>query len=538
LRICLAAALATIFITLHVPASPVQAQAARPKLVVFVVVDQLRTDYLTRYGGMMQRGLKRLTKDGAWFRNGAFPYALTVTCAGHATIGTGTLPYRHGMIGNAWYDRATERAVTCTADPKSQEVSYASWAGAGDSGASMMTPTLADLMRSSLNARVATMSIKARSAIGLAGHGGDFVSWFGDRNAWETSNAFSTAPVGWFVGHLQGNPVAQDSEKTWDRTLPADRYQYSDEGVGERGAAGWGPTFPHPLGRAGDSAFHQHWLQSPYADEYLERVAEAAVTEMKLGLEDRTDFLGVSFSALDAIGHTFGPRSHEVQDTLVRLDETLGRFLDFLDEKVGKDNYVLALSSDHGVADIPEQVPGAGRTSMPGVRTAIESLLKPALGGEGPFIAATSGGEIYFKPGVWDRIKGDRALLGSITKALGNMSGIARVISSDEMAPAAARTSKDAQIRTAALSYFPGRSGDVLIVPKENWLLTGAGTTHGTLYAYDQRVPVLLYGAGIQPGARNDAATPADLAVTVASLVGVSLPSPDGRVLTPALKKH
>ena len=534
----LAAAAVALLMTLHAPQAAVQAQPARPKLVVFVVVDQLRADYLTRYGDTVQHGLKRLTKDGAWFRNGAYPYLLTVTCAGHVTIGTGTLPYKHGMIGNAWFDRATERSVACTADPKSQEVSYATSQGAGDSAVWMMTPTLAEVMRTSLGSRVATMAMKARSAIGLAGHSGDFVTWFGDRNVWETSSAFTPSPIGWFVGHLKGNPIDRDSEKTWERTLPLDRYQYSDDGTGERGAAGWGPTFPHPLGRAGDNAYIAHWAQSPFADEYLERMAEAAVTEMKLGLEDRTDFLGVSFSALDSVGHAFGPRSHEVQDTLARLDRTLGRFLDFLDEKVGKGNYVLAFSADHGVADIPEQVPGGGRTTMLAIRTAVDSLLKPALGGEGPFIAGSSGGEIYFKPGVWDRVKSDRALLSSVTKTLGNMSGIARVITSDEISTAAARTSKDAQIRTAALSYFPGRSGDLLVVPKENWLLTGAGTTHGSWYPYDQRVPVLLFGAGIQSGTRNDAATPADLAATVAAIVGVTLPSPDGRVLTQALKKR
>jgi len=538
LRIRLTAALVASLITLQAPASPIQAQAARPKLVVFVVVDQLRGDYLTRYSDLFEHGLKRLTKDGAWFRNGAYPYLLTVTCVGHSTIGTGTLPYQHGMIGNAWWDRETQKSVTCNADPDSQEVSYGSSQGAGDSALRMMTPTLADVMRKSLNSRVATMSMKARSAIGLAGHGGDFVTWFGDRNVWETSSVYAPAPVGWFVGYLKGDPVDRDSEKTWDRALPADRYEYSDDGVGERGAAGWGPVFPHPLGRAGDNAYIQHWLQSPYPNDYLERMAEAAVTEMKLGTEDRTDFLGVSFSALDSVGHSYGPRSHEVQDMLVRLDETLGRFLDFLDEKIGKDNYVLAFSADHGVADIPEQIPSAGRTAMLAIRTAIESLLKPVLGGEGPFIAATSGGEVYFKPGVWDRIKSDRKLLGTIAKTISNMSGVARVITSDEVSSAAARTSKDAQIRATALSYFPGRSGDLFVVQKENWLLSSTGTTHGTWYSYDQRVPVLLFGAGIQSGARNDAATPADLAPTVASIIGVTLPSPDGRVLSQALKKR
>jgi predicted AlkP superfamily pyrophosphatase or phosphodiesterase len=528
-----------LLLILAIPsAGPVRAQAVKPRLVVFVVVDQLRTDYLTRYSGLLEHGLKRLTKGGAWYRNGAYPYAATITCVGHTTIATGTLPYKHGMIANAWYDRATSRSVTCTADPESLEVSYGTSAGPGDTAKRMLVPTLAETMRRELKSRVATMSNKARSAIGLAGHSGDFVTWFGDRGTWETSNAFSETPVPWFVGFLKGNPVERDAEKVWERTLPVDRYQFEDDVPLERGAAGWTPAFPHPLGRAGDTAFLAHWQQSPYVDDYLGQMAIAAVDEMDLGAEGRTDFLGVSFSMLDAVGHAFGPRSHEVQDVLIRLDRTIGKLLDHLDKKVGPNNYVVALSADHGVADFPELVEGAGRQSTAAIRAAIETAIAATLGGEGPFIAATGGGEVYFKPGVYDRLKADGPALRAAVAAAAALPGVMRVLTSDDVSTAAARASKDRVVRAVALSYFPGRSGDLVVVPKENWLLTAAGTTHGSLHPYDQRVPVLLYGAGIQPGTRNDAATPADLAVTIASLVGVSLPSPDGRVLTAALRKR
>ena len=534
------AALALLLLTLPVT-HDVRAQqtpAARPKLVVFVVVDQLRGDYLVRYGNLFEHGLKRLTTRGAWFRNGAYPYAGTSTCPGHATIGTGTFPYRHGLIGNAWYDRATERSVTCNADPDSLEVSYATSQGAGDSAKRMMVPTLAEIMRGQLKSRVATMSMKARSAIGLAGHAGDFVTWFGDRGAWETSNAFTDAPVGWFVGYLKANPVTRDADKTWERALPIERYQFEDDVPFERGSGGWTPAFPHPMGKAGDAVYGQHWAQSPYADAYLGEMAAAAVDDMDLGTEDRIDFLGVSFSMTDAIGHAFGPRSHELQDTLVRLDATIGKLLDHLDKTVGPDNYVLALSADHGVADFPENVPGAGRISMAAVRGAIETALKPLLGGEEPYIAASAGGEIYFKPGVYDRVKGNAEAMRAVVRAVTALPGIMRVLTADEVSTAAARASKDRVIRAVALSHYPGRSGDIMVIQKENWLFSAAGTTHGSLHPYDQRVPVLLYGAGIQSGVRSENATPADLAVTIAPLVGVQLPSPDGRVLTSALKKR
>jgi predicted AlkP superfamily pyrophosphatase or phosphodiesterase len=518
-------------------APPVRAQVTRPKLVVFIVVDQLRGDYLSEYDGLLKHGLKRLKSGGAWFRNGAYPYHATITCVGHATIGTGTLPYKHGMINNAWYDRATERAVNCTTDADALEVSYGTSVGGGDTAKRMMAPALAEVMRGTLKSRVATMSNKARSAIALAGQEGDFVTWFGGAT-WETSSAYTKTPVPWFAAYLKGNPVERDADKVWELTLPADKYKYADDLPGERGVAGWTSTFPHPLGRAGDAGFLAHWQQSPYPDDYLGRMAEAAVDEMRLGMEDRTDFLGVSFSMMDSVGHSFGPRSHEVQDTLVRLDATIGRLLDHLDKKVGAGNYVVALSADHGVAEIPEHVEGAGRQSMLAIRTAIEATIKAPLGGEGPYIAANSGAEIYFKPGVYDRLKADPAIIKAIRTAVGAMSGVDRIVTSDEVSTPAARASKDKYIRAVALSYFPGRSGDLFVIPKEGWLFTSQGTTHGTLHAYDQRVPVLLYGAGIRAGTRGDAATPADLAVTVAALVGVTLPSPDGRILTSALKKR
>ncbi len=265
-------------------------------------------------------------------------------------------------------------------------------------------------------------------------------------------------------------------------------------------------------------------------------MAEAAVDEMKLGTEDRTDFLGVSFSSLDSVGHTYGPRSHEIQDMLVSLDITLGKLLDFLDKKVGPDNYVVAMSADHGVADLPEQIPEGGRQPTAAVRAIIDAAVKPVIGGEGTYIAAISGGDVYFNPGVYDRLKEDKKTLPAVKAAVEALPGVARVFTSDEISSSSARNSKDPQIRAAALSYFPGRSGDLLVLVKEKWIMPATGTTHGTLYEYDKRVPVILYGAGIRGGIREEEATPADLAVTVASIVGVKLPSPDGRVLTGALK--
>lgn len=531
-------ALALLVAGAAVPQAPMRAQAARPKLVVVVVVDQMRADYLVRYGGLLEQGLKRLTKDAAWFQNAAYPYMETLTCVGHTTIGTGTLPYRHGIIQNTWYDRESARSTTCTQDETTTEVSYGSFGGAGDSAHLMRAPSLAETMRKQVKGRVITMSIKARSAIGLAGHDADSVVWLDERGAWQTSTAFTKDLIPWVRNFVRDNPIERDAGKTWDRTLPLDRYAGPDDGPGEGRSNGWATTFPHALEAAGDRAFYAHWILTPFADEYLEQMAEAAIDENRLGKGDGIDFLGVSFSTMDLIGHTFGPRSHEIQDEIVRLDRTIGRLLTHLDEKVGAGNYVLALSADHGVADIPEQADGGGgRVVASVVNGAIDAVLKAAEYGGGPFVAASVGVDVYLTPGTYDRVRADDKTRKKMVEAISKLSGVARVLTADEVSPAAARESKDPTIRAAALSYVPGRSGDVIVVPKPNWIMGATITTHGTLNPYDQKVPIFLFGAGILPGVRPEPATPADIAPTLASIAGVTLEPVDGKVLTAALKR-
>lgn len=517
--------------------NPAVAQAARPRLVVVLVVDQMRADYLTRYGGLYEKGLRRLMNEGAWFQNAAYPYMATLTCVGHTTIATGTLPYRHGIVQNAWYDRDTQKSVACTEDADTTEIGYGNFAGIGDSAKRMMAPSLAETMKQQTAARVITMSWKARSAIGLAGHASDASTWFDPRGGWATSSAFAKAPVGWVADFLKGNPADMYAGKTWERTLPADRYTGTDDAPGEHGEPGWDAKFPHPLGAAGDRAYYAHLEGSPYGDEYLEHMAEAAIDSTDLGKRDGIDFLGVSFSTLDIIGHAYGPRSQEVQDALAQIDGTIGKLLAHLDEKVGSGHYVLVLSSDHGVADVPEQVPGAGRVITSVLSGSIDAVLKKAGYGDGPFVTAVAGSDVYLQAGVYDRLHGDAATTKTLVEAMTKLSGVARVLTADDVNTAKARASKDPEVRATALSYFAGRSGDLIVIPKENWIMGATVTTHGTLNAYDQRVPIILFGAGVRPGVRPEAASPADIAPTLASLTGVRLENVDGKVLTAAVKK-
>ncbi len=534
LALALALSTPVALLTARQPTPP---PSGTPKLVVVLVVDQMRADYLDNYSAHFTGGLKRLMDQGAWFQRAAYPYLNTITCAGHATIGTGDFPYRHGMVLNEWYLREAGTTTTCTEDAQEKEISYTGLEGPGDSARKLLVPTFAEQLRDRTKGRVVTMSLKPRAAIMLAGHKADAVLWFDARGTWASTTAFGKKLIPFFKQFADANPVSADSDKTWERSLPASDYRYDDDAVGERPPGGWTRTFPHPLAiPAGtvNQAFYQRWEQSPFADDYLGRMAAATIDGMQLGRGKGIDFLGVSFSSCDLVGHAFGPRSHEVQDLIQRLDVTVGKLLDALDERVGRGNYVLALSADHGVATIPEQMKSSGRQSGKESIAALETALAPAFGNT-KIVSAVAYTDIYFARGVYDRLKRDGRLMKMAIDALMALPGTARVFRREELEGGAARSSSDPALRAAALSYHEDRSGDLIIIPRENWILATSATTHGTLYDYDQHVPLLLYGAGVAPGRYLQASTPADVAPTLAALTRVQIARTDGRALTEAL---
>jgi len=513
------------------------AGAGAPKLVVILVADQMRADYLERYSGRFTGGLRRMMQNGAWFQRAAYPYLNTITCAGHSTIGTGVFPYQHGMILNTWFDRETGKSTECTADSKTHEVGYNGLIGEGDSGQRILKPTLADRIREQQRGRVVTMSLKARSAIGLAGHGGNVVLWFDTRGGWTTSSAFASKPTPFLQEFIDHHPVASAYGQQWDRLFEPSAYQNIDDNPAERAPSGWTRTFPHVIGsKSGkpDSEFYGHWMRSPLSDEYLGKMAAATVEAMHLGKGPQVDFLGVSFSALDLVGHAFGPNSHEVQDLIARLDVTIGDLLDRLDASVGAGNYVVGFSADHGVAQIPEEAGTGGRLTTAETTAAIEAALAPLLG-PGKHVANSAYTDIYLQKAALDRMKKDPAIMAAVLNALRALPGIAQAYTAQEIAAPGTRSSSDPIKRAAALSYFPGRSGDLIIVPRERWILTTSATTHGSLYSYDQRVPVILYGPGVKKGNYSVDATPADIAPSLAALAHIRFQTSDGRARTEAL---
>jgi len=396
--------------------------------------------------------------------------------------------------------------------------------------------------------RVVTLSLKARASITMAGHKGDAATWF-DNGGWVTSSAYGTMPF--IEDYVKAYPVSRDYGKTWTLSLPESAYWYDEKATNAGPPEGWDSTFPHALrgkaaGSEPDSAFYEQWATSPYADNYLTELAKLAVDSLGLGKSGGVDFLGVSYSSVDYVGHGFGPRSREIQDILVGLDKNLADLFNHLDQKVGRGNYVVALSADHGGTPIPEDMQktgvDAGRLSLAEVQDKIEKILD-SFSYPKPGIARISGNDIYFGPGVYDRLQTDGATRQAVIDAILGQTGVVGVYPAEALDDRPATLSS--MRKAFSFSYFGGRSGDLFLLQKPYWLLDysppgkgrDTGTGHGSPYYYDQRVPILMMGKDINRGEFYGDVTPADIAPTLAALCGITLSTRDGHVLAQALTK-
>ena len=524
--------------------APVSAQIATPgarapKLVVLISIDQMRGDYIDKFQHQWSKGLKRLISEGAWFRQADYPYYNTVTCAGHASISTGTVPAVHGMVLNQWWERNNSRLVSCTDDESQKLVTYGiPVKGVGHSAKHLLSTTLSDELRLQGPAapRVVGISLKARSAITLAGRRPDAVIWLDEADGeWVTSTAFANAPASFFADYIVKHPLRGEMGRRWDRSLRPDQYVGEYSAQDRRSIALVTKQFPHTVKGTGaevGGAFTDAWESSPFSDEYLAALATTAIDAMKLGRGPATDFLGISFSALDKVGHDFGPDSHEVQDVLVHLDARLGALLDKLDRDVGKGNYVVGLSSDHGVSPVPERIKAqgfdAGRINTTAIGRAIDEILVRELGG-GPYRTRVIYNDVYFNEGVYLQLKEQPRAMEAVLDVIRRTEGVWRVYRKEEL------SAGDPLTRPSALSHYEGRSGDVKMLGRAYWITSSSTTTHGTGHRYDTRVPVLLFGYGIKRGEYLEPAAPIDLAPTLAFLSNITLPDAAGRVLSEAL---
>jgi predicted AlkP superfamily pyrophosphatase or phosphodiesterase len=334
---------------------------------------------------------------------------------------------------------------------------------------------------------------------------------------------------------LTANPYQRDLDAVWTLRDPATAYRSRDAGLGERPPAGWTALFPHQLrgAQGADGQFATQWQRSPFVNAYLGRMALALSDALELGRRGTTDFLGISFTGTDRVGHAFGPDSREYEDVAARLDDVLGDLITTLDAKVGRARYVLALTADHGVTSVPSIASGTCRVVNEEVRERIEETLSSRYGpGQGgTHVESSVWGGYVLRPATRTRLASDPSTVRAVQEAVGAIPGVARLI----YTPTIALDARDPLIRMAALSGANTRRGEFLLAVAKDWTYStrnaGDAVHHNTGQEYNQRVPLLFLGGGIRAGVYSGEVSPVDIAPTLAALAGISMPTAEGRVL-------
>jgi predicted AlkP superfamily pyrophosphatase or phosphodiesterase len=509
--------------------SPVE----RPKLVVGLVVDQMRWDYLYRYYSRYapDGGFKRLMNQGFSCENTFINYTPSYTACGHTCIYTGSIPAIHGITGNDWYDYKKGKIVYCTDDSSVQGVGTNENAGKM-SPKNMQVTTIGDELRLATNFRskVIGIAFKDRGGILPAGHSANAAYWYeGSSGNWITSTYYMKTLPQWVTDFNGKKLTDKYYKKGWNTLYPINTYSQSTADEQEYEARPLGADakgFPYNLEQFAGKKFSAI-TSTPYGNSLTKDLAMAAVNAEQLGKDSITDFLAVSFSSTDYVGHAFGPNSVEAEDTYLRLDKDLGEFFRFLDEKVGKGQYLVFLSADHGVAHVPgfarqNKIPG-GVIDFDSIVKPMDSLLKKQFG-DHKFIIASENNQLSFDHHLLDSMKIDRNSFSKwIIDYLSQQEGIDRVF---EIANVMNIPLANEIRMKVANSYYPSRSGDIEIIFKSGWLGEGIrGTSHGSWNPYDTHIPLLWYGWKIKPGKTNRETYMTDIAPTLAGLLHIQMPS-------------
>lgn len=499
----------------------------RPSLLVLLVFDQMRGDYLTRWDELFcDGGFRRLAREGAWYRNCHYPYALTVTGAGHASLATGRTPAAHGIIGNEWYDRKLGRLVNCVESPDAT----------GPSPGRLLCPTLADLLKAGTGgrARVVSLSLKDRSAILPGGRSPNACYWFASANGrFVASPYYRGEPQAWVTAFNESDMPNRWAGTSWTRLVPDADYARHLAG-GSDGVAARAP-FALPLA-AGGKAYGEALAASPFGNDMLWQFARRAIEAERLGRRDTTDLLCVSFSSNDLVGHRWGPDSEQVLDMTLRSDRLVETILRDLDAAVGRGRYALALSSDHGVCPVPEEARArgldAGRLNSDHLRAAADAYLSQAHPGAapGPWLKALVYPWVYLndvKLRSAELDSGDVA--AEFARWAERQPGMRRAYTRQELGRPASSGEDEFTPRIRA-SFHPERSGDVYLLHKPYWIAgpefgPATGTTHGTPYDYDTHVPLLFLGPGLPQGVKDEPVSPLCAAAALLSAAGLDAPA-------------
>jgi predicted AlkP superfamily pyrophosphatase or phosphodiesterase len=520
--------LVALILTISVQSQNLQ----RPKLVVGIVVDQMRWDYLYRYYDRYAPtgGFKRLLNQGFTCENTMIPYTPTVTGCGHSCIYTGSVPAINGITGNFWWDNDQQRNVYCAEDNSVKTVGTNSALGKM-SPRNLLTTTVGDELRLATNFRskVIGIAIKDRGGILPAGHSANGAYWYDNTTGdWITSSYYMNELPKWASDFNAQKMVDKYYQQGWNTLYPINTYVQSTEDEKPYEGKPFGSKFPYDL-KALVGKNYGSIAALPQGNSLTAEFVKAAITGEQLGADDITDFLAVSFSSPDYIGHTFGPNSIEEEDAYLRLDKELGDLLDFLDSKVGKDQYLLFLSADHGVAHIPaflqeHKIPG-GKVELTRIMDQMNTTLKEKFHVSNLAVSIENY-QVTLNHAAIDsaRLNIDEIKDWVISYFLAEP-GIARVFDIDKMM----ETPLNSHIKEMLVNgYYPRRSGDIQLILQPQWMESWggiAGTTHGIWNPYDAHIPLVWYGWGIKHGKMNRETKMTDIAPTLAALLHIQMPS-------------
>lgn len=549
------------------------APAPQPKLVVLVVFDQLRGDYMTRWAELYgPDGFERLKKEGVWFSECHVPYACTSTGPGHASLATGAPPSVHGIIENEWYDRKTASRVYCCQPnrpydlipPVPPELGKPSRGSAtGYSPERLLAQTVGESLQEATRGkgRVFALSIKDRTAVLMGGQKPTGAYCFDTRDGKFHTGAFygRDSAHSWVNEYNAINPADKWFNEKWDRLRPdIDYAKYSgpdDVAAESPGPNDTGRTFPRVLRGTLDRPAAPYYAAieySPFGNELLFGLMKKCVTTEKLGRGEASDLLYVSFSSTDLIGHLCGPDSQEMLDIVLRADKLVGELLKFLDTEVGKDRYTLVLAADHGVCPMPElqtskdKYPAAVRKPVIELGLDIDRALTAMYGVNGGI--PTQWIEV-FDDGVWPWLYLNHRAIEARKLKVEDVAAVARDVAAGRGYIETAFTRKDLEDKTtpdkpfrqaAVLAYHPDRCGDVIVIPKAGVLVTQykGGTNHGSPHPYDAHIPFLVFGAGVPAlGKREEKTSSLAIAPTLAWALGVPAPKHAAAFPPAALKK-
>lgn len=507
----------------------------KPKLVVGIVVDQMRYDFLTRYWDhYTDGGFRKLVNGGTLLNNTHYNYVPTYTGPGHSAIYTGTTPAHNGIVSNDWYDRATGKTVYCTDDPGVQAVGGSAAAGRM-SPKNLLSTTITDqLKKQDAQSKVIGIAQKDRASILPAGHIADAAYWLDSKTGqFMTSTWYRKNLPAWVLSFNNNGMVRKLVHTVWKPLLPMDQYTASTadnspyEGTFAKGEK---PTFPYDLQKYANGEYGVI-KQTPFGNTLTAAFAKKAVEAEKLGADNHTDFLAVSFSSTDYVGHRFGPYAVETEDTYLRLDRDLADLISFLEKKVGKDNLLIFLTADHGVDDVPqmlkdEGLPGGYFDSKMAV-SKLKDYLAATFETQG-LVSYYINQQVYLDHDVIQKAGlNAEDVEETAARFLQQFDGVQATLTATELEENAYREDFAQFVDNG---FLPGRSGDVAIVLQSGWLdgsyYGHTGTSHGSPWQYDTHVPLVFYGAGIPEGRVDDRQTVIpDISTTLAVMLGTDFPS-------------